>query len=374
VPWRPVFDPLLGAAFLLGLWTALRRVRRDAAAAFVLVWTAVMLMPTLLAEDTPHFLRAVGVLPVAAFLPALGLDWVVEQAGHPRWGWAVAGVALAFGLASTAAAYFGDYAAAPMTGYWFERGAVALAGRANAFLGVGWDGERMLHDAEPNRHVFIEPGLWEQWPQVRFLVAQPEAVTVGLEGEASAEGVAVFVWPYADWQRAWSLLPVPAEIAVEEGPQSQGDRDPEPFTTYLGFFATPPDPAEPALARFSGGVELLGIETAWAEDGRLRVRLRWRATESLAGDYTVFVHYLRDGERLGQADARPAGGHYPTPLWHPGDVVNDDHFLEGVGVIIPERDAVLFGFWDPATGERLYVLDEAGNPANDWLMLPVTGN
>ena len=55
VPWRPVFDPVLGAAFALGTVLALRQARRDPAAGFVLIWTAVMSLPTLLAEDAPTF-------------------------------------------------------------------------------------------------------------------------------------------------------------------------------------------------------------------------------------------------------------------------------------------------------------------------------
>ncbi len=51
----------------------------------------VMLVPTILAEDCPHFLRAVGVLPVAAVYPALGLEWahgrlrVIQGARIPPW-------------------------------------------------------------------------------------------------------------------------------------------------------------------------------------------------------------------------------------------------------------------------------------------------
>jgi hypothetical protein len=204
--------------------------------------------------------------------------------------------------------------------------------------------------------------------------------------------VAVFVWPYRDWQRAWSLLPAPAEVVVEEGPLSQGDRDPEPFTTYLAFFATAPDPAIPALARFSGGVELLGVAVTPVDGstlpsqgsestppltggsgGGLRVRLRWRATAPLAEDYTVFLHYLRDGERIAQADSRPAGGHYPTTIWRPGDVVNDDHYVEGVSESLPGHDGLIIGFWQPESGAVLYLLDEAGNPAGDWIEVPVDG-
>jgi 4-amino-4-deoxy-L-arabinose transferase-like glycosyltransferase len=390
VPWRPVFDPLLGAAFVLGLLISVRRLRRDPAAGFVLVWTAVMSLPTLLAEDAPHFLRAVGVLPVVALFPALGLNWlagiVKSQISNPQsqfghWSLVIGHLAvlafLLFSLVSTAWAYFGDYARNSMTAYWFERGATTLAGRVNGFLGVGWDGERMMHGGPGDGRVYLDPWLWEEWPQVRFLIAAPEAVTLELEGEPCGDPTAVFVWPYEDWTRAWNLLPSPAEITVEEGPLSQGDRDPEPYTTYLAFFATPPNPATPAQARFSGGVELLGVEVAPAEStapslvgwagGGIRIRLRWRAIEPLAEDYVVFLHYLRDGGLVAQADGRPAEGRYPTMLWHPGDVVNDDHYVEDVGIPIPGRDVLRFGFWQPESGAKLFLLDEAGNPAGDWL-------
>jgi 4-amino-4-deoxy-L-arabinose transferase-like glycosyltransferase len=412
VPWRPIFDPLLGAAFILGLVIALRRARRQPAAGFVLIWTTVMSLPTFLAEDAPHFLRAVGVLPLVVFLPALGLDWLADRvrlsssgrlrpsAGRVAHGighsslvtghWLILVLPLLFGLGSTAWAYFGDYARDPTASYWFEQGAVVLAGRVNGFLGVGWDGDRMVWEnlmglGSADRRVYVDPTLWEQWPQVRFLVAEPEAVTIGFEGEQlpkpqsplSNPQVAVFVWPYGDWQqsplRLRALLPAPAEVSVEEGPRSQGDRDPKPYTTYLAFFGGTPDPAAPALARFSGGVELLGVAVMPVDAGRLRVRLRWRATAPFTEDYTVFLHYLRDGERVAQADSQPAGGRYPTTVWRVGDVVDDDHDVEGVGAPLPGRDVLLFGLWQPESGAVLYLLDEAGNPAGDWIEVPVDG-
>jgi peptidoglycan/LPS O-acetylase OafA/YrhL len=60
--------------FLAGVVIASVRARREAASALALIWTVVMLLPTILAEDTPHFLRAVGVLLIAVILPALGLE------------------------------------------------------------------------------------------------------------------------------------------------------------------------------------------------------------------------------------------------------------------------------------------------------------
>jgi len=392
VPWRPIFDPILSVAFVIGLVVVLRRARSDAAGGFLLVWIGAMAMPTFLAEDAPHFLRSVGVLPFAAFLPALGIDWIVCRSRSVRLRALIAVLFLLFAATSTVRAYFWDYARTPTAAYWFEQGATSLAGRVNGFLGSGWDGRRMVRSGTGERCVVIDARLWNEWPQVRFLVGQeysPAQDYLSLGRPAVGRPVGVFVWPYDDWRWAWELLPTPAEVIVEQGALSQGDLDPEPYTTYVAFLGAPPAAETPsAMARFTSGIELLAVETASMPDGRIRVRLVWRAptggpapaewqTEALLqADYTVFLHYLRDGERVAQADSPPAQGYYPTTQWRLGDVVNDDHFvvLDAVGEArepIPGRDVVRFGFWQPESGAVLPLLDDAGNAVGDWVEVPV---
>lgn len=389
VPWRPVFDPVLGAAFIVGLALALRRMRRHPPSAFLLLWTGSLLLPTMLAEDAPHFLRAVGVLPVAAVFPALGLDWlggVVQRALARRETArrrvsrylpgavlpAVLVLPLAYGLASTARDYFGSYATDPTTAYWFEKGAVDLAGSVNGFLGEGWDGTKLLHGDPAGRRAYVDPKLWADWPQVRFLVPRSESVTVGTAGELARSDVSAFAWPYDDWDWVWATLPSPREVTVELGSLSQGDRDAAPYRTYLAIYGAKPDAGLPAVAMLSAGVEYLGFEVRPTGEGAV-VRLRWRATLPLDTDYTIFVHYLRDGDLLGQADAGGANGLYPTSRWQPGDIINDDHLIELEGEPIPGRDVLRFGFWQPDSGDVLHVLDETGNPAADWFEVPVGG-
>jgi 4-amino-4-deoxy-L-arabinose transferase-like glycosyltransferase len=77
IPLRPIFDPLTGGLFCVGLYMACRRFRQ-AACGFILVWLGTMLLPTILAEDAPHMLRGAGILPVVLFFPALGLSGVVD--------------------------------------------------------------------------------------------------------------------------------------------------------------------------------------------------------------------------------------------------------------------------------------------------------
>ncbi|MBC7261251.1 MAG: glycosyltransferase family 39 protein, partial [Chloroflexi bacterium] len=74
MPYRPVFDLPMGVLFLLGLVISLRRAQQQQEYALLLIYCLTMLVPTILAEDAPHFLRAVGVLPALFVFPAIGLD------------------------------------------------------------------------------------------------------------------------------------------------------------------------------------------------------------------------------------------------------------------------------------------------------------
>ncbi len=96
-------------------------------------------------------------------------------------------------------------------------------------------------------------------------------------------------------------------------------------------------------------IDLLGYAV---EPGQrlVRVTLYWRARSPVAEDYTVFVHALdASGEGVGQHDARPVDGIYPTYLWPRGSVVVDRHEVPVSSV--PTRFAV--GLYRLDTMERL---------------------
>jgi hypothetical protein len=289
--------------------------------------------------------------------------------------WGVAAVVLLFALGSTATVYFGDYAHADMAAYWFEDGAEALAGAINGFLGDGWDGGQMQHGTPGAREVYVDPALWEISSSVSFLVPPSPAVhtlPIGDTWPPIGNGpAAIFLWPYEDAQRAWPMLSAPAKIRVVRGPLSQGDRDPQPFTTYRAFYVTPVETPPPAVARFQDGVQLVD-STVRRVPGGVSIELAWYATADLGEDYTVFVHYVRDGQRLGQGDAQPAEGYYPTRLWRAGDLVHDTHWIAMEEVPDPARDQIYLGFYRPQDGQRLDLLDQAGNPAGTYFILPVT--
>lgn len=86
LPYRPVFDLLIAPFFLLGVVLSIRAIFRRvgpsegrdrsvgrAEHAALWLWLGVMLLPGLLSDSAPHFLRSIGLLPALFALPALGL-------------------------------------------------------------------------------------------------------------------------------------------------------------------------------------------------------------------------------------------------------------------------------------------------------------
>ena len=383
LPGRPVFDPLLGAVMVWGLARAALRARRETAPALTLIWVGLMLLPTWLSEDAPHFLRAVGVWPLLAVFPALGLDaamaWLGQQ-GSDGWAVVTACVTLAVGTVATGWDYFVRYGAAPQTAYAFESAATELAAEVNRFVGVGWDGSGLVAcggNPRPGQLVYVDSRLWDEWEALPFLVPETGRVT-RLKAEAALppqgggqEGeVLLLLWPYDGVERFLDLLPRDARIEVHTGPLTRGDLEDVSYTAYVAY-AADPGLVRPAgyLARFGESIALVDYAIE-AHDQAWQVRLEWEALAPPVENYTVFVH-LRDGDRtVTQDDGEPAGGYYPTGLWRVGDVVVDSR------VLMPSEDwehepRIAVGLYVWPTMERLEAATSSGEPLGDELVLPI---
>jgi len=376
LPYRPVFDPITGVFFLAGVAIALVRAKRKAACALALTWMSAMLLPTILAEDTPHFLRAVGVLPIITVFPAMALSEIFDLRfqtanglGTPRHILRAALIftVLASSLAFTAHDYFVRYAHDETARYWFDDAGAQLAAEINRFTGIGWTGYEWIapnKSPEPGRRVFLDQSLWsgDAFANTRFLVPHlPMLTLIKTDSDLPAPNAGptlLLLWPYEDWRRALTLLPLHSAIEFREGALSKGDRDPEPIMTYLAVQAEPYTSPPQPLAQFQNGIQLIGAEICGAH-----IRLMWHTPQTLNTDYAVFVHALRDGTRVAQHDGDPAGGYYPTSQWRPGDIVADEHVLVGTWDAL--RDRVIVGLYRRDTGERLPVVDAAGNIIGD---------
>jgi len=379
VPLRPVFDPLTAAAFAGGVAVAGIGWRRRPALAVALIWTAVMLLPTVLAEDAPHFLRASGVLPVLYLLPAVGLDtaWTaLSSRGLTVAGAVAVAAVLTYGAVDGCRAY-ALHLQSEDAYYNFEAGATGLAADVNAFVGVGWQGKglhvpRASSDARSAR-AYVAPRLWRDWASLRYLAAP--AAGRGLVTDepssallAGADEVALYVWPFEDNTAAYALLPGERLIIAEEGTLERGDLEAEARLLYARVRAAPLSAMPAGIevgARWEQGIDLLRYEVVALGDGRLAVDLYWRAGQALGKDYTVFVHVLEDGILRAQHDGPAASGYYGTDCWRPGDVVRDRHVLEITEPAVGREYEIRVGLYWWETMEHLAPLSADGVPLQD---------
>lgn len=350
---RPVFDLFLAVPFLIGLLWCLRWWRRPAAAA-ALLWTGVMLGPTILAADTPHFLRAAGVLPVIVFFPALGLAQIAQWPRlAPAWRAALVVVLLGGSLFLTVRDY-AAYSRDPEVAYYFEAAARDLGEQINA--------------EAPETAVFLDERLWSAWPPVSFLVIEPGRVQRLRPEETLPEApglpATLYAWPYESLDFVPRLLPPPALVRVTEGPLARGDLEETPYPLFVRYAALPLPAGDDVAARFAGGLQLRQAEATVLPDGRLQVEAWWQGETAVAPEPVIFVHVIGpEGQLVGQADGPPADGRWPLAWWQPGYVVADRRLITLPEAYDPALHRIRIGLYDPVTGERAPLLDESGAPS-----------
>ena len=102
----------------------------------------------------------------------------------------------------------------------------------------------------------------------------------------------------------------------------------------------------------------------------LAVHLVWLAREPMEESYKVFIHVIDDqGKLLAQADSRPQGYASNTNRWIPGQVVADRFEVPLPPDVPPGRYQVRVGLYNEADGQRLPVLDAAGEPVDNQVLL-----
>jgi len=137
--------------------------------------------------------------------------------------------------------------------------------------------------------------------------------------------------------------------------------------------ATRPD-ARDANARFGVGLYLAEYSLAREADGespRLDLTLYWQPAYRPGTDYKVFVHVYdpATGIPVAQYDGMPRNWAYPMTRWWPGEVVADPISIPLQGVSAG-RYHIGVGVYDPATGERLPLVDGEGRSVEDgrWVL------
>lgn len=97
------------------------------------------------------------------------------------------------------------------------------------------------------------------------------------------------------------------------------------------------------------------------------LKLAWQGQALMDRRYTVFVHLLdEEGAIRAQRDREPGNGDQPTTGWLPGEVVLDEQKVSLPGDLPPGEYRLIAGMYRAETGERLPVLNGAGE---DYVLL-----
>lgn len=128
-----------------------------------------------------------------------------------------------------------------------------------------------------------------------------------------------------------------------------------------------------------GQVILLGYDLAdevgrparsWRAGETYLVTLYWRPLRTWDVPHVGFVHMLDADHRVvAQKDQVPGEGRFPTTGWLPGEVLADRYWLTVPLGLPPGGYLLEAGLYRPDSFERLPVLDVAGNPTADHVML-----
>lgn len=383
IPLQPVYDPLMGAAFVVGLGIVLRRARRDPASGLIAIWLGTMLLPTILAEDAPHMLRAVGILPVLLLFPSLGLRALWDEMARRGWGRVapalVAGLLILSGSAGMVR--YTRHLRSEAAYYQFESGATELAAQINRHLGSGWPGHGLVakdSDVTSERIVWLDPRLWRDWESIRYLTPESEGLYILPDDGAppalpAGDDLLVVMWAYGDMDALWAALPPERIITVREGAQERGDLDAESRLLYVTVRSRErgttwhevgaADIARPAGAVWAGDIRLeqyaLEPLTVGGQPA-LQVSLYWAAGGAVSADYSVFRHVVCGEQIIGQSDGPPAQGYYSADRWRAGDIIEDVRIAPLSEPYDPTACQVRVGFYRWDTGERLEILDGAG--------------
>ncbi|MEO0560971.1 MAG: hypothetical protein AAF125_02585 [Chloroflexota bacterium] len=131
-----------------------------------------------------------------------------------------------------------------------------------------------------------------------------------------------------------------------------------------------PQPVNPADGdvTFGGFARLLGhdIVSDVFEIGQRRVmKLFWEVTDTPDRNYSVYIHLRGPDDTLYEAWDGPValtddGLYYTTLVWEPGEFIADERAFRLTNEDVPPGEGyqLVFGIYDPLTGERVPILQD----------------
>ncbi len=129
---------------------------------------------------------------------------------------------------------------------------------------------------------------------------------------------------------------------------------------YFAKVDTTPNPARPLWGNFDNKLIFHGYSLPSASPGeRVPLKLVWETPNQLDTDYAIFVQ-VRDtaNNTLVQADHQPYKGLVPISTWPAGAVIQELTWLDLPAELPAGQYNVFVGAYDPATVERLPLLED----------------
>ncbi len=361
---RPVFDWLMLIPFFIGLIYCFVNWRKTGAA-LTLLWIFTMLWVTILAEDAPHFLRAVGVLPAALFLPAIGLAQIWRWQKLPAWVAKSVVLLILFGSLMITTKDYVNYSRDPQTALLFEAAATQLA--------------YQITDEDGETAVYLDRWFWDEatqkgWPSIPFLadlstvnLYRPE---LGLPPAPPQQPITIYAWKFYEQSFAPQILTDSAWVQLQDGALARGDLEENAYPLYIRLHGQPNAPTEGDDVNFSNQFTLHNVKIRPNDPFTLEVDLLWEAETAVSPSTIAFVQIIGAEGILAQSDLPPGGGNWLAEWWQTGQTIQETRTLTLPTPYDPATQTLLIGLYDSATLERLPILAKDGSIVGDSWAFP----
>lgn len=324
-PGLPMFDVIQSAGFLAGHAWLLWQWRRSAAARDLLLWEALMTLPSLLTGGAPSFQRmsgfgapasaviAVGWLAIARWLSIRLASASLRALVH--WG---LGFGVCFSLIYQSSIFLFRYPHLWILPFAFNAQPVDMARNliARADSGERAFVSRNPEDDDVAAFEYLFPGTKVERLDLRQCLPLTDQRRVRANylvlTKRDKQSVITLAeaYPTANisssyfWQDSGTLLEVPPGA-------------PAPRASHAGY------------AKFEPGLTFAGYD--WSGSSipagqSLFITLYWKAEADLSTDYTSFIHVgtgLDGAAIVAQRDGFPCQGLFSTSRWRAGDLVRD---------------------------------------------------
>ncbi len=361
LPGRPYLDLIQASVFVVGVgkilghWRHLRNL-------FLLLWLAMMLLPTILSGDAPHFGRMTGAAPVFAILIGLGADWLQQRV-------------------KTRLAQAGDHlldSPATIISYWLLVSLFLVSAFSTGrdyfqryvhhpdvpvdFYLPDWKLGQYAATQPPETTIYLTP-TQEEMATIYFALADPDRLRsytgeAGLVPAGQPDRPALYLVRPDDavsLQKLSSFFPVGILGEAQEN-----------FFPFQVPTSAPRITADHLLKySWDGKIGLVGWSTM-EQNNQLFVTLFWQAKGKIERNFTAFVHLVNESDQLiTQKDRPPAG--YPTSDWREGEIVVDQYILDLPYELPPGPYKLETGWYYLPTLEGL---GEAAALTDQWFVKP----